>query len=260
MDESALIKTCVENPTDETAHLVLADFWDEHGDEPHRARAEWIRLTCRGRKFNHGVRAHGERDWITANVARLWPNLVARCQTRVTGPPRVMPAIEFANRRLVLTIPGFPTKTGRRISVCVHMNVSRAITHAVYIPFNRAATLGPVVARDEPHAQLRIAVPSMMWWNLDARADNYPSITVSNRPFVVRRLSNVWERMVGWQHPDVKYNDGGLHRVYVFPHGVESLARHHVIGHINNAFTEWARETAGLQTRQNVVDTPNTSG
>lgn len=46
-DESALLRAVLLDPKDINARLVLADWWEEYGDEKERARADYVRSSIR---------------------------------------------------------------------------------------------------------------------------------------------------------------------------------------------------------------------
>lgn len=251
MDEAALIAACNADPVDDTCHLVLADWWDEHGDDRQRARAEWIRLTCSaGRKWRGGVRQTGEPAWIRKNAPRIWPAIAARCNNRVTGPMTI-PFMRLLHQQIILPVPRYSKRNANRRAGSTNIRVcaSRGVTESVTIPFRDARLLGPIVARDEPHAQLETATASLMWYTpwggLGPNNIRQQHVTVSAGPFKVFGLLNVWERLTGWQLPNVQYNDGHQHRVYVFKHDDhETMCWGYVSGRINMAFTAWARDNA----------------
>ena len=46
-DEADFLHKLLENPADDTARLVYADWLDERGDEESKTKAQFLRLTVR---------------------------------------------------------------------------------------------------------------------------------------------------------------------------------------------------------------------
>jgi uncharacterized protein (TIGR02996 family) len=89
-DRLAMFRAILDNPADDTARLVFADWLEEHGTtDADRARVELVRLWFR-LKPNLRSTTRTLALWLKANWARLWPSVAAaadlgRSRVRVQG-------------------------------------------------------------------------------------------------------------------------------------------------------------------------------
>lgn len=81
-DVLALLRTCKENPDDDTPRLVLADRLEEHGDAE---RAEFIRVQC---ELARGVANTVRREALQTRQSDLWSRLESSWLGRLTITPR----------------------------------------------------------------------------------------------------------------------------------------------------------------------------
>lgn len=265
MDEAALIRACVADPKENTCRLMLADWWDEFGDARRRARAEWLRFVCAAAPLRNGVSWHrGEKAWVRENSPRLWPAMAARSNSRVTGTLRP-PHLGFARGKLTVAVPilyGNPPKS--RASM-VTLRLTRGVTEAALLPSDRLAVLGPLVARDEPHAELRFACNTITQMTVvaDRWVEGGCHVVVSDLLLCIRGLGGVWERLKPGDDERISPN-GTKSRVYKFRYAGDrgrfarpdqnrtcssaDDARFQVAGYVTSAYTAWAREQANLNT------------
>jgi uncharacterized protein (TIGR02996 family) len=76
-DRLAFLRAIASSPDDDTPRLVFADWLDEHAAaDADRARAEFLRLSCRSRPKARITKA--EQDWLAEHWRRLVPATSAR--------------------------------------------------------------------------------------------------------------------------------------------------------------------------------------
>lgn len=74
-ERDAFIRSICEQPADDVARLVFADWLDEHGDEAQRARAEFIRVQCESAVCGLSVAVSGEPTHKCIHCAAVWRSL-----------------------------------------------------------------------------------------------------------------------------------------------------------------------------------------
>lgn len=197
-DETAFLRAIREAPDDNTARLVYADWLDDHGTtDQQKARAEWIRLTCwdtrkeTSKPTDQRTRLPGERAWLKANLSRLWPHLYG--SKAKWWPGAVNPSLLLG--RVVVTVPlAIPEGPGKeRMDYSrVALRAARGVTMSVEITFLRAAILAPVVAADEPMADIVFSsIPERCY------SFGHGEMYVHSRPFAIRGLRDVWRDIEG---------------------------------------------------------------
>jgi uncharacterized protein (TIGR02996 family) len=84
-DETAFLLKLLENPADDTARLVYADWLDEQGSEESRTKSQFLRLTVR---LLDPERPEGDDDELRQLAAQLdtrWLAVVSRLKVEICG-------------------------------------------------------------------------------------------------------------------------------------------------------------------------------
>lgn len=155
-DETALVRAIQASPDEDTLRLMYADWLDEHGTtDQHRARSEWIKLTCDDRRAEAAKstgsrkRKAGEPDWLRANAHRLWPNLTARLRLPPGG----------GGVTLLTGTVIFRVRTGKQGGEVVTVVAERGVATSSWFAFLAASRVAPVLAADDPLVPMSLSVP-----------------------------------------------------------------------------------------------------
>lgn len=243
-DEPLLIKACLDNPTDNTVRLAYADWLDENGTtDQHRARSEWIRLTCGKTRKSTVNRQPGERDWMAQNAHRLWPTLVSAITGRLTGNDASwvnFHTLQLATGTISLLIPiPMPTMVNRdRIGhTRLVIYARRGITTSVHTSFRFAAKVAPLAARDEPYARMTTNCPHK------TLRSHYGDdcVALYERAFVLTGMLPVWEQVKGFDCIR-RLTTTECYKRFPYLQGLGySGVLQHVATLVDTSLTEWAR-------------------
>lgn len=86
-EEDDFLRKLLDDPADETARLVYADWLDERGDPASRDKAHFLRLTVRSRQPRRPKRIDEQLQELAAKLDTDWLTVVSRlrvenCRTR----------------------------------------------------------------------------------------------------------------------------------------------------------------------------------
>jgi uncharacterized protein (TIGR02996 family) len=157
-DRLALLRAIAADPEADAPRLVLADWLDESGTtDADRARAEFVRLGCRGAAKTRIRKA--EADWLAANRHRLWPAFGAEL-----ADPRYFHVARRNGRWMAVRIVYKPPVLNwGPVEVRIRMECWRGFVRRVeYNPAFGFELAGVAIAADEPLADH--GVPDESLW------------------------------------------------------------------------------------------------
>lgn len=250
-DEASFFSTILADPDDATHRLVYADWLDEYGTtDQHRARSEWIRMTCWANKgkrveksFATRTRMAGEPEWLKKNAARLWPNLMAMRAESWSKQTH----ISLATGKIVMSVPLVIPEGGsvRRLdSSVVTLKAACGITTSVTVTFLRAAIIAPLAAKDEPFVPVKFfEVPERCYelrTTSELRSGSVGAyrLDIYRRPFRLRQLGGVWDKITLVE----SYIDHEPVKMVMNPDEYGFISR--AEDKIDEALTHWARGEA----------------
>jgi uncharacterized protein (TIGR02996 family) len=234
-DRLAFLRAIASSPDDDTPRLVFADWLDEHAaSDADRARAEFLRLSCRSRPKARITKA--EQDWLAENWRRLVPTTSARL-TELGAKPD---GYQWKGRRLEL----FAFESYRRRDNPLQVNFTlefwRGFVREAEYTFGFDEVAAAVVA-DEPlarHGFKSGALPDVRNAGFGYRL----GITLA---FCFGRV--VWDRLAGFDEVG-EAGPGNPVKWYEHP-GREPGARKELYRRVHDAvaaaMTARARELAG---------------
>ena len=237
--DAALLAAIRANPEDDTARLVYADWCDENGTtDQHRARSEWIRMTCDDRSkraqkpTGKRVRKPGEVGWLKANCHRLWPRLHAALGTQARF------RMTYTTGGIVFRVPvavrSELTDTPYMDSTQVVLRAERGVATLAWVTFLRGEHSAPPLAADEPCVPIQFSSEPDRCFEFSSNV-----VYVLRRPFERRGLAGVWDRL-SLEESSSAFGDG-VRRKWA-PQVNVVYNTDHVRPLLYAALTEWAKE------------------
>jgi uncharacterized protein (TIGR02996 family) len=237
--EAGFVATIQAEPDDNTHRLVYADWLDEYGtSDRHRARSEWIRMTCwdRGKRAQRPtgwqVRMAGEPAWLKKNAERLWPNLMKLESTSFGRSTEIRLQTGQILFRIPIELPDTRYENAVRLdSTVVVLEAERGVATRAWVSFLRASISAPFVALDEPHVPIRFNETPDGCFEF-----GHGQLAIHRREFTLRGMTGVWELL------DLPRGAIGADLVKIMANPTSLYTGKPAEPLIDAALTKWARD------------------